>query len=64
MAVEPKFTAGQTVVSAKLALSAIAQGRYRVVRLLPADGAGNQYRIKSVLDGHERVMREGDLTLS
>ena len=37
------------------------RGNYRVVRHLPAEGADNQYRIKSSLDGHERVVRESQL---
>lgn len=61
MVAEPKFKAGQTVNSIKSANSAIPQGRYQIVRLLPADGVVNQYRIKSVSDGHERVVRESEL---
>lgn len=61
MVAEPKFKAGQTVNSIKSANSAIPPGRYRVVRLLPTDGIVNQYRIKSVSDGHERVVRESEL---
>ena len=56
-----KFKAGQTVMSVKSANSLIPLGRYRIVRPLPTDGVSNQYRIKSVLDGHERVVRESDL---
>lgn len=62
MVAEPKFKAGQTVNSVKTPLSAIPQGRYKIVRLLPSDGVVNQYRIKSVSDGHERVVRESELT--
>jgi hypothetical protein len=36
-------------------------GVYCVVRLLPADGADLQYRLRSLLDGHERVARECQL---
>lgn len=39
-----------------------ARGSYKVVRLLPADASNNQYRIKSVSDGHERVVKEVSLT--
>lgn len=62
MATEHKFKTGQTVLTVKTAYSTLPQGRYQVVRLLPADGAGNQYRVKSVRDGHERVVRESELT--
>ena len=34
------------------------KGRYKVVRQLPETGGIFQYRIKSELDGHERVVRE------
>ncbi len=38
------------------------QGFYEVVRLLPAEGSGHQYRIKSMVDGHERVVNEAQLS--
>ena len=34
------------------------KGRYKVVRQLPEAGGIFQYRIKSEVDGHERVVRE------
>ncbi len=37
------------------------RGRYEIVRLLPAEGIDNQYRVRSVSDGHERVVRESQL---
>jgi len=40
---------------------AAKRGAYLVVRSLPSDGRDNQYRIKCVLDGHERVVRESQL---
>jgi hypothetical protein len=36
-------------------------GHFRVMRLLPREGAEHQYRIQSVADGHERVVRESQL---
>ena len=36
-------------------------GPYTVVRHLPSEGAGNQYRIKSARDGHERIVSESQL---
>jgi hypothetical protein len=35
---------------------------FRVTRLLPDEGAGFQYRIKSELEGFERVAMESSLT--
>jgi hypothetical protein len=37
------------------------RGHYKVVRQLPEPGNVLQYRIKSKMDGHERVVREGQL---
>jgi hypothetical protein len=36
-------------------------GHFRIMRLLPREGAEYQYRIQSVADGHERVVRESQL---
>ena len=36
-------------------------GPYTVVRHLPSEGTGNQYRIKSARDGHERMASESQL---
>jgi hypothetical protein len=57
-----RFKVGTTVRFTPSALDKSAQaGNYRIVRHLPADGTDNQYRIKSVSDGHERVVKEGQL---
>lgn len=58
-----KFKVGQTLqFSPNMYESSARKGSYTVVRLLPADSGFNQYRIKSSLDGHERVVREHQLT--
>ncbi|MBA4211233.1 MAG: hypothetical protein C0454_17035 [Parvibaculum sp.] len=49
-----EFTAGGSYPPA-------ARGRYQIVRQLPSEGEGFQYRIKSLADGHERMVREGQL---
>ena len=36
-------------------------GPYEVIRLLPPTGMCNQYRLKSIKDGHERIVREDDI---
>jgi hypothetical protein len=41
----------------------IPRGRYKVQRLLPSETRDMQYRVKHVLDGHERVVRESQLAL-
>lgn len=58
-----KFKVGQTLqFSPNMFESSARKGSYTVVRLLPADNGFNQYRIKSSLDGHERVVSEHQLT--
>ena len=50
------------VVEARASLfRATPPGPYKVVRLLPPTGRSNQYRLKSHLNGHERVVREEDI---
>jgi hypothetical protein len=58
-----KFSVGQSVrFSPDRNQREIAvRGSFTVVRLLPEDGSGFQYRVKSQLDGHERVAREDQL---
>ena len=64
-----KFKAGETVTVApsnrvgynlpKHGLN--AHGKFQVVYTLPPEGGHNQYRIKSNLDGHERVVKEYEI---
>jgi len=57
-----RFNEGQAVnYTPSLFDRAAKRGAYLVVRSLPSDGRDNQYRIKCVLDGHERVVRESQL---
>lgn len=39
----------------------VRAGIYTVVRVLPVTSAGCQYRVKSALDSHERVLDEAQL---
>lgn len=58
-----KFTVGQTVLYSPGSRSSSASGgRYKVVRLLPAEANDYQYRVKSNTDGHERVVKESQLS--
>ncbi len=41
-----------------------SQSRFKVVRLLPETASVFQYRVKSQIDGHERVVREDQLIRS
>jgi hypothetical protein len=57
-----KYRVGQIVEAAAKVLSVTPPGRYEIVRLMPPTvGGDNQYRIKSLHDGHERVVKESDL---
>jgi hypothetical protein len=60
-----KFNVGQSLFfSPSIFEAATRKGLFRVVSLLPADGGDNQYRLKSETDGHERVVREGQLAVA
>ncbi|UEM07718.1 hypothetical protein JL101_034655 (plasmid) [Skermanella rosea] len=39
----------------------VSSGRYEIVRHLPPDGSENLYRVRSLDDNHERVVRESQL---
>jgi hypothetical protein len=52
-----KFAVGQALHFSP-SHGAEGKGRYKVVRQLPETGGMFQYRIKSELDGQERVVRE------
>ena len=56
-----KFKAGQTVAVAPRRYDPKIGGSFKVVRILPAERGYNQYRVRSVLDGHERVVMEGEI---
>jgi len=58
-----KYFVGQTVLVAYGKYPDIQKGeRFRVARLLPLEGLAPQYRITSEFDGHERIVREGQLS--
>ena len=56
-----KFKLGQSVefVASDLRLKPL--GMFKIVRVMPSERGIQQYRIKSVMDGHERMVMEGDL---
>lgn len=56
------FTIGQRVELVPGRMDAnVPRGLYTVERLLPNDSADREYRVRSVQDGHERVLRESQL---
>ena len=57
-----KFAVGQALhFSPGLGEDSKRKGRYKVVRQLPEAGNTLQYRIRSEVDGHERVVRENQI---
>lgn len=58
-----KFSVGQSVrILTGPRDGNIPRGSYKVQRLLPSETKDMQYRVKNALDGHERVVRESQLT--
>jgi hypothetical protein len=56
-----RFHTGQTVAVMPSRGQATPRGSFKIVRLLPEDRGIRHYRIKSVIDGHERVVTEGEI---
>ena len=57
-----KFAAGDKVALMTNSSNAnVRAGIYTIVRRLPLTSQGNQYRAKSALDSHERVVDETQL---
>ena len=58
-----KFEIGRVVRSQQRPDGVIPPGSYEVIRQLPSRDAERdpQYRVKSVLDGHERIVRESEI---
>lgn len=56
-----KFKAGQAVTVAARRFEASRGGRFHIVRILPTEHGIKQYRVKSDVDGHERVVSEAEL---
>ena len=56
-----RFHSGQIVRLVRSSLRFAADGEFKIVRLLPDDGGETQYRIKSMREPHERVVKESDL---
>ncbi len=58
---EHKYKMGQFIHLDARMSSAAPAGRYQVVRLLPPQDNENQYRVRFVDDGHERVVKESSV---
>jgi hypothetical protein len=57
-----KFKIGEYVRVNTAKYLGAPQGRYEVVRLMPPEGNQNQYRVRAVEGGVERMVKEEDLT--
>lgn len=57
-----RFRIGQLVEYAGQGIIKAARGQYTVIARLPPDNRGPQYRIKSKLEPHERLVSEQDLS--
>jgi hypothetical protein len=56
-----KFRSGQSVEFVGSEVRPRPLGKFKVVRVMPSEHGIQQYRIKSVTDGHERMVTERDL---
>jgi hypothetical protein len=56
-----QFHTGETVRLVRSSLRFAADGDFEIVRSLPDNGGETQYRIKSVREPHDRVVKESDL---
>ena len=57
----PKFKVGQTVELSPAIARNIPGGIYEIIEQLPERNGEFEYRIKSINEPHERVMREIEL---
>jgi hypothetical protein len=61
---EHKYRVGQAVeFNPERGVEHTSKGRYEVVRLFLGEGNSPRYRIKNKVDGQERMVGEGELTL-
>jgi len=59
-----KFHGGEIVQLSPSTIRNVPGGSYTVVKQLPAIGGEFEYRIKSINEPHERVVRESELRKS
>jgi hypothetical protein len=58
----PSFHVGQTVYLRPLRGRDAAVGAYEIRAMLPDEGGQRRYRIKSLIEPHERVVSEQELS--
>ena len=59
--VEHRYSVGQVVEARASLFGLTPPGPYEIMRLLPPTGTSNQYRLKSLKNGNEWVVREEDI---
>ena len=57
-----KYAAGRKVQYGSSDLRSSVFGQFEIVRALPIEHGILQYRVKSLKDGHQRVVLESDLS--
>ena len=55
------FRIGQTVELIPSKFFGAKHGPYTILRLLPNDGLDREYRVKHLVDGHERVVQQSEI---
>lgn len=58
-----KFKVGQTVILSRAIARNMPGGTYQITKQLPRRNGEYEYRIKSINEQHERVMREIELLI-
>jgi hypothetical protein len=56
-----KFRAGQVVRLCRSPYRSSADGEYKIVRSLPTNGGEPEYRVKSLREAFERVVKESEM---
>jgi hypothetical protein len=56
-----KFRTGQTVTITTRRYEATPAGTFVIVRAVPTEHGIRQYRVRSNVDGHERIVSEAEL---
>jgi len=56
-----KYKVGQSVEFIASALHPRVLGPFKILRVMPSERGVLQYRVKSVMDGHERMVLESEL---
>jgi hypothetical protein len=56
-----KFRSGQVVRLCRSPYRSSATGEYKIIRSMPTDDGEKHYRVKSLREPYERVVRESEI---